>query len=136
MMEAIHVLGVDNILFGVGDFDGVRAFYEGKLGLPVTFAVEAMGIVGYRLGSDEAGLFLRVQSSIVPTSARETPRLWLEVADAREAATELTAKGIAPLREPFEINTGWVVEFADPWGNVIGLTDYVKDSAKTRPASQ
>ena len=35
------------------------------------------------------------------------------------------------LAEPaFEINTGWVVEFADPWGNVIGLTDYAKDPAK------
>lgn len=37
------------------------------------------------------------------------------------------------LAEPtFEINTGWVVEFADPSGNVIGLTDYAKDSAKAR----
>ena len=35
------------------------------------------------------------------------------------------------LAEPaFEINTGWVVEFADPRGNVIGLTDYAKDPAK------
>jgi predicted enzyme related to lactoylglutathione lyase len=132
---AIQVLGVDNILFGVGDFGEARAFYEGKLGLPVKFAVEAMGIVGYSLGSDEAGLFLRVQP-IVPTTARETPRLWLEVADAREAAKQLAQLGIAPLREPFEINTGWVVEFADPWGNVIGLTDYVKDAAKARPANQ
>lgn len=37
------------------------------------------------------------------------------------------------LAEPtFEINTGWIVECADPW-NVIGLTDYVKDPAKARP---
>jgi len=35
-----------------------------------------------------------------------------------------------------EIKTGWVVEFADPWGNVIGLTDYVKDPAKARPTNQ
>ncbi len=35
------------------------------------------------------------------------------------------------LAEPtFEINTGWVVEVADPWSNIIGLTDYVKDPAK------
>jgi len=130
---AIRVLGVDNILFGVGDFQEARAFYEGKLGLPVKFAVEAMGIVGYRLGSDEAGLFLRAQSSIAPAPPRETPRLWLEVADARQATEQLAQLGIAPLQEPFEINTGWVVEFADPWGNVIGLTDYVKVPSKARP---
>lgn len=131
----IQVLGVDNILFSVGDFAEARAFYEGKLGLPVKFAVEAMGIVGYRIGDDEAGLFLRVQP-IAPTPTRETPRLWLEVADAREAAEQLAAQGITPLREPFEINTGWVVEFADPWGNVIGLTDYINAPAKARPANQ
>ena len=127
----IPVLGIDNVLLAVGDFTQARQFYEEKLGLPVKVAVEAMGIVGYRLGDDEAGLFLRVQF-IEPTSARETPRLWLEVADARAAARELATQDITPLREPFEINTGWVVEFADPWGNVIGLTDYVKDPAKAR----
>ena len=43
----------------------------------------------------------------------------------------------AYLAEPtFEINTGWEIEFADPWGNVIGLTDYVKDPAKALPANQ
>ncbi|MBV9279681.1 MAG: hypothetical protein JOZ41_06340 [Chloroflexi bacterium] len=31
----IDVLGIDNILFGVGDLEEARAFYEGKLGLPV-----------------------------------------------------------------------------------------------------
>jgi hypothetical protein len=28
------------------------------------------------------------------------------------------------------------VEFADPWGNVIGLTDYVEDPAKARHVSK
>ncbi|MER6003076.1 VOC family protein [Nonomuraea angiospora] len=28
--------------------------------------------------------------------------------------------------EPFEVFTGWTVEVADPWGNIIGLTDYTK----------
>jgi hypothetical protein len=34
-----------------------------------------------------------------------------------------------------EILTGWAVEVADPWGNVLGLTDYVKDPAKGRKTS-
>jgi hypothetical protein len=97
--------------------------------------INTINRIGYRLGSDKARLFLRVQP-IASTPARETLRLCLEVAHAREAAEQLAQLGIAPLREPFEINTGWVVEFADPRGNVIGLTDYVKDPAKSRPASQ
>jgi hypothetical protein len=31
-----------------------------------------------------------------------------------------------PGGEPFELQTGWTVELADPWGNVVGLTDYTK----------
>jgi hypothetical protein len=34
-----------------------------------------------------------------------------------------------------EILTGWAVELADPWGNVLGLTDYVKDRSKARKAT-
>jgi hypothetical protein len=36
----------------------------------------------------------------------------------------LAATGVELLGEPRELRTGWVVEVADPWGNVIGLTDY------------
>jgi len=40
------------------------------------------------------------------------------------AGAALAAAGVALLGEPRELRTGWVVEVADPWGNVIGLTDY------------
>jgi predicted enzyme related to lactoylglutathione lyase len=127
----IQVLGVDNILLAVGNFTEARAFYEKQLGLPVKFVVEEMGIVAYRLGVEEPGLFLRAQT-VEPSTPRETPRVWLEVADARAAAQALMASGIPLLREPWEIATGWVVECADPWGNVIGLTDYLKAPQKAR----
>ncbi|GGX67728.1 hypothetical protein GCM10010510_10170 [Streptomyces anandii JCM 4720] len=52
--------------------------------------------------------------------------MWLEVADARAAARELTASGIVLLDQPFAVATGWSVEIADPWGNVLGFTDYTK----------
>jgi predicted enzyme related to lactoylglutathione lyase len=120
----LDVLGVDNVLFDVRDFDEARRFYAEELGLPVVFEVAAMGIAGFRLGTEEPGLFVRRGTG--------TPRVWLEVPDARAAAEALRARGIEPLSEPFEIQTGWTVEFADPSGNVIGLTDYVKDPSKAR----
>jgi predicted enzyme related to lactoylglutathione lyase len=46
------------------------------------------------------------------------------VPDAQAAGAALAAAGVALLGEPRELRTGWVVEVADPWGNVIGLTDY------------
>jgi hypothetical protein len=34
-----------------------------------------------------------------------------------------------------QIPTGWTVEIADPWGNVLGLTDYVKAPTMARRTS-
>ena len=65
------------------------------------------------------------------------PHLWLEVADARAAAAELAAAGVRLLAPPFRIPTGYTVEVANPWGNVIGLTDYAlrPDLARTAAGS-
>jgi hypothetical protein len=41
-------------------------------------------------------------------------------------ARTLAAAGVPPLDEPFAVATGWTVELADPWGNVLGFTDYTK----------
>jgi len=130
-LSELEVLGVDNIMLAVGDLGQARAFYESTLGLPVKFAVPQAGVVGYRLGPEEPGLMIRVQS-LPPSPPRDTPRVWLEVRDARVAAAALREKGARILGEPMEILTGWAVELADPWGNVLGLTDYVKDPAKGR----
>jgi predicted enzyme related to lactoylglutathione lyase len=130
-MSELEVLGVDNIMLAVGDLEQARAFYETTLGLPVKFAVPQAGIVGYRLGDEEPGLMIRVQA-MPPSPPRDTPRVWLEVKDARVAANALRGKGARLLSEPMEIVTGWAVELADPWGNVLGLTDYVKDPGKGR----
>ena len=108
----IEVLGIDNVLHAVGDLEQAKEFYGRKLGLELKFEVGAAGVALYRLGAAEPGLLLRRQDP-------SPPRVWLEVPDARAAAGELNGQAR-------ELQTGWVVEVADPWGNVIGLTDYAK----------
>jgi predicted enzyme related to lactoylglutathione lyase len=127
----LEVLGIDNVMLAVGDLEQARAFYESTLGLPVKFAVPQAGVVGYRLGQEEPGLMIRVQE-LAPSPPRDTPRVWLEVRDARAAAAALREKGARILGQPMEILTGWAVELSDPWGNVLGLTDYVKDPSRGR----
>lgn len=121
-------------MFAVGDLANARAFYEDHLGLSVKFAAPEHGIVGYALGNEEPGLVVR-QEAMSESSPRATPKVWLEVADARAAAAFLTSAGVLPLANPFEIPTGWTVEVADPWGNVVGLTDYVKAPTMARRTS-
>src|ERR671931_612964 len=121
-MGEIGVLGVDNLLLDVGDLQAARAFYGGKLGLGVKFDFPEAGIVGFRLGDEEPGLVVRA-ADVPPAPPRSSPRLWLEVPDARAAG------------EPRELRTGWLVEVADPWGHVVGLTDYLHapERARRRP---
>jgi len=130
-MAQISILGLDNVLFAVGDLARARAFYEDRLGLKVKFAAPDHGIVGYALGSEEPGLVIR-QEDLPDSGPRTTPKVWLEVADAKAAAETLAAVGVLSLHDPFEIPTGWTVEVSDPWGNVVGLTDYVKAPAMAR----
>jgi predicted enzyme related to lactoylglutathione lyase len=132
---ALDVLGVDNAVIAVGDFEQALEFYEGKLGLAVKFEVPERGLAMFRLGPEEPGLLVHVRP-VHEHGPRETPRVWLEVRDARAAAAALRARGLEPTEDPFEVATGWTVEVADPWGNVIGLTDYTKDPSRGRSSAQ
>jgi predicted enzyme related to lactoylglutathione lyase len=131
-MTALSVLGIDNILFAVGRLPEAMRFYAEVLGLPVKFHVPEAGIALFAIGQEEPGLLVRAQA-IDESAARTSPRVWLEVPDARAAAEEIRRRGVSVLAEPFEVYTGWAFEIADPWGNVVGFTDYLKDPSRSRP---
>lgn len=115
-----RVLGVDNVFVEVGHLDEALAFYEAGLGLSVHKRFDGMGMVLLRIGGETPGLGLGVVKS--PRVGGQ--KTWLEVDDARAFAAELEAKELRPLAPPFLIPTGWAFELGDPWGNVVGLTDY------------
>ncbi|MGV9290424.1 VOC family protein [Streptomyces sp. NPDC003719] len=124
--ESYELLGFDNVLLPVGDLGEAVGFYE-RAGFPVAFRLDEAGIALLKVGGETPGVLLRAEEEF----GRRPPqwpsaRVWLEVPDARTAARALRDAGIAPLDEPFPGATGWTVEFADPWGNVVGLTDYSK----------
>ncbi|MFE1951328.1 VOC family protein [Streptomyces sp. NPDC059524] len=124
--SGLGVLGFDNALLPVGDLPEAVAFYE-RAGFPVTFRLDEAGIALLGAGGETPGLLLRTEEGFGP---RPVPwpaaRLWLEVRDARATARALSEAGIEPLAPPLSTSTGYVVEIADPWGNVIGFTDYAK----------
>ena len=118
----MKVLGVDNIFVPVGDLDRAVDFYQGILGLPVAQRFDAMGTVLFQIGAETPGLGV----SMLDVPSATGHKIWLEVADARAAAAELASAGVSPLTPPFLIPTGWAFEVIDPWGNVIGFTDYLE----------
>lgn len=122
----INILGVDNVLFAVADLDAAVDFYADRLGLPLAFRLDDPGLALFRLGPETPGLLVRIGS---PSSGR----VWLEVRDARATADALRTRGVEPQAEPFAVATGWTVEVADPWGNVVGFTDYTTTPTRARP---
>lgn len=120
------LLGFDNVLFPVGDLGEAVGFYE-RAGFPVALRLDELGLAILKVGKETPGVLLRVEDGILPrTPVWPSPRFWLEVPDARAKGRALTDAGVVLLAEPFSVATGWTVEIADPWGNVIGFTDYLK----------
>ncbi|MFG2522794.1 VOC family protein [Streptomyces sp. NPDC048527] len=122
----LELLGFDNVLFPVGDLGEAVSFYE-RAGFHVKFRLDEAGIALLEAGKETPGVLLRAEEDFGHRPPPwPGPRVWLEVRDAKAAARALVGAGIPPIDPPFSTSTGYVVEIADPWGNVIGLTDYLK----------
>lgn len=120
----MDILGIDNVIFTVGDLNQAAAFYE-KLGFPVKFRLDSLGVCVLSVGFELPGLVLRKADVSVAPLDPERARLWVEVPDSRKTLKELEKEGVALLREPLKLPTGLLVEVADPWGNVVGFTDHL-----------
>ncbi|MFF4748635.1 VOC family protein [Streptomyces sp. NPDC002514] len=124
--ESYELLGFDNVLVPVGDLGEAVGFYR-RVGFTVGFRFDEGGIALLKVGGETPGILLRAEEEFGHRPPPwPSPRIWLEVPDARVAADRLADAGIATLDEPAAVATGWAVEIADPWGNVIGFTDYSK----------
>ncbi|MFH0174491.1 VOC family protein [Streptomyces cacaoi] len=124
--QSYELLGFDNLLLPVGDLDEAVDFYE-RAGFTVGLRFDEAGIALLKVGVETPGVLLRHEEALGHRPPPwPSPRVWLEVPDARAAARRLAEAGITPLDRPFSTSTGWTVEIADPWGNVLGFTDYLK----------
>ncbi|WP_445529561.1 VOC family protein [Streptomyces cyslabdanicus] len=123
--ESYELLGFDNVLLPVGNLGEALGFYE-RAGFAVAFRLDEAGIALLKVGGETPGILLRQEELGHRPPPWPSPRVWLEVPDARAAARAFAKAGIELLDEPFAVATGWTVEIADPWGNVLGFTDYRK----------
>ncbi|HLZ61014.1 MAG TPA: VOC family protein [Ktedonosporobacter sp.] len=109
----------DNFFLPAADLARGREFYQGILNLPVKFDFSSYGLLAFRVGEEGPAIILSSRPNAKPS-------IMFEVDDVRVAYEELKEKGIVFLSEPYEINTGLAVEFEDPFGNRLAITDYSK----------
>ncbi len=120
----MNILGIDNVIFTVGDLNRAVTFYE-KLGFLVKFRLDALDICVMAVGFELPGLVLKKEDIPTQSLVPERARFWVEVPDTQRSLEVLKARGIDLVREPMKLPTGLLVEVADPWGNVVGFTDHL-----------
>jgi predicted enzyme related to lactoylglutathione lyase len=114
---------IDNFFFPSDNLDESRKFYAEVLGLPIKFDFSQQGMIAFNIGDEEPAIIIKDKSKF----PKAQPSIWIEVENVRELYFDLRKKGVKFLSEPFKIKTGWAVEFTDPSGNLLGITDYISE---------
>lgn len=109
----------DNFFLPADNLDTAKEFYKNKLGMDIKFDFANKGMTAFKVGNNESAI-------ILSTMQNAKPAIWFTIDNVQQAYEELKQKGVTFLSEPFEIMTGLSVEFIDPFGNKLGLTDYSK----------
>lgn len=115
----------DNFFLGVDHLDDAKEYYEKVLGLNPKFDFSSKlpeGMFAFDVGDEEPAIILK-DKKMFPNIR---PTIWFVVDDVETEYHQLLNKGVAFLSEPYEIGTGLAVEFEDPFGNRLGITDYTK----------
>ena len=112
----------DNYFLPVDNMEEAKEYYNGALGLELKFDFSANGMIAYKVGNEEPAIILKDSSKFIDVK----PTIWFVVEDVISEYTKLKEKGVNFISEPFEIRTGLSVEFEDPFGNRLGITDYSK----------
>ncbi len=121
----MNIKDYDNFFLPTKDLKKSQAFFE-KLGLSVKFDFSDQGMLAFKVGNQEPAIILKDTNKF--PNAKLT--IWFVVEDVQAEYKKLKEKGIVFLTEPFEIYTGLAVEFEDPFGNRLGITDYSKQKGK------
>ena len=110
---------IDNIFLPVDDLQSARDFYL-NIGLPVKFDFSDKGMIAFSIGDNEPAIILKDVNKFPEAK----PTTWFVVDDVKKHTEILKNHGVNFLSEPFHIKTGTAVEFDDPFGNRLGITDY------------
>jgi predicted enzyme related to lactoylglutathione lyase len=95
-------------------------FYEKVFGKPPEMVDSANGFFGWQVGS---AYFSVLEHSEMEGSTKDAGRVLLnfETAEVKEEFERIKALGAKVIREPYQMDGGWVATLADPDGNYFQL---------------
>ena len=120
MKRGVFMKSYDNFFLPADDMEIAEKYYSEILGLSIKFKFENIGMTAFNVGKEEPAIILKDRKIY----ADMKPTIWFTVDNVMEEYEKLLKKGVEFLSEPFKIKTGMAVEFCDPFGNRLGITDY------------
>jgi predicted enzyme related to lactoylglutathione lyase len=113
----------DNFFLPATDLEEAKEFYHGVLKFPLKFDFSDKGMIAFTVGTQEPAIIVKD----VRRFPDARPTIWFVVDNVEAECERLKNQGVHFLSEPFAIATGRMVEFEDPFGNKLGITDYSVD---------
>jgi predicted enzyme related to lactoylglutathione lyase len=114
------MLNLNSVMIGTKQLKVLAAFYEKVLGKPAEMVDEENGFYGWAAG---ASYFSILDHSEMVGSTKDPGRVMLnfETTQVKEEFERIKALGGKVIREPYEMEGGWIATLADPDGNYFQL---------------
>ena len=114
------MLNLNSIMIGTKQLKTLAAFYEKVLGKPAEMADEQYGFFGWQAG---AAYFSLLDHSEMVGRTKDPGRVMInfETSHVKEEFERIKALGAVVIKEPYEMEGGWIATLADPDGNFFQL---------------
>lgn len=108
----------NSIMIGTAQLEVVAAFYEKLFGRPAD--MNDGGYAGWQVGN---GFLMVGAHSEINGQSKEPARIILniETSAVKEEFERLKALGVTVIKEPYDMEGGWIATLADPDGNYLQL---------------
>ncbi len=114
------MLTLNSIMIGTKQPKVLVAFYEKVLGKPADMVDEKAGFYGWQAGTT---YFSVLDHSEMGGRTKDPGRIMLnfETQQVKEEFNRIKALGGTVIKEPYQLDGGWIATLADPEGNVFQL---------------
>ena len=114
------MLNLNALMIGTSEPEALAAFYEKVLQKPAEMKDTETGYWGWQVGS---AFFLIGKHSEVNGQAGDPSRMIFnfETSQVKEEFKRIKALGAHVVKEPYELQGGWIATLSDPDGNYFQL---------------
>ena len=114
------MLNLNSVMIGTKQMKVLAAFYEKILGKPADMMDQEAGFHGWQVGN---AYFSILEHSEMGGSTKDPGRVMFnfETGQVKEEFERMKSAGATVIREPYEMQGGWIATLADPDGNYFQL---------------